>query len=519
MTVTVSCKNYSLIDDCEDFNTWDGGGGNPDDVTAFYKEGSQCVGFELWASGNLDIYITGSWNLDGVKHLRCWMMTTVLNELNTDALGGIQFYVSDGSNTGYYYVSGKTSYPGGWYPLVCDLSRTVDSGTKPTMSSITTIGLRFNLTASAKKVQSLWIDHLYVGDGLIDYGDDSGGPYDLDNILTADQDPSNGWGLLRKIGGIFYTTGNFTIGDNLGTNSCDFQPIGDILVFEQRRVGTSINVNSALYEIKFVGNGTGTTSIKIGDKVGTSGISGCTIKSIDPDRPFKITATDTNVETLGLYGSTFDTHGLVDLMVNSITREILNCTFTDGQAQIQPNTMKMEACNFISAGASVDGCVLIESVSHGLKNCSFINNPKAIEFESALSVTFDGLEFLGNTLDINNTSGGTVTINVLNTVNPPSTYSGDTDITVSASHKLTGMKQYSEVTYIETGTENVLFHVEDVDGTGETEYAYNATVEKTVDIQIHHLDYVPILVPNVTLTAVGGSIPITQAKDRTYHNP
>ena len=110
-------------------------------------------------------------------------------------------------------------------------------------------------------------------------------------------------------------------------------------------------------------------------------------------------------------------------------------------------------------------------------------------------------------------------INVLNSIYPPSTYTGTTNITVSASHKLTGMKQYSEVTYVESGTETVLFHVENVDETGETVYEYNATVEKTVDIHIHHVEYVPVLLESVQLTSVGGSIPITQRIDRVYSNP
>ena len=319
MTVTVTVKNYSLINACENEDDWIGG--NPSDTTDFFKEGTQCVGFELWASGNLDVYITGTLDLSGTKHLRCWVMLTTLNELNTDANGGIQFYVSDGTNTGYYYVSGKDSYPGGWYNLVCDLSRAVDAGTKPTMSSITTVGFRFNLTTGAKKVQSLWIDHIYTGDGLISYGDDGGSAFDLDNSLLADENTSNGWGILKKIGGVFYTIGSLTLGDGSGTNPCDFQATNDILIFEERAVGSSINVASTIYEIVCVGNATGTTSIKFGDKVGTSGISGCLIKANDSESPFKLIASDTDIDELGLYGTTFDTHGLIDLLPDGASLE------------------------------------------------------------------------------------------------------------------------------------------------------------------------------------------------------
>lgn len=417
MTVTVTGKNYTLINACEDSAQWTGG--NADDVTAFFKEGTQCVGFELWSSGNLDIYITGSWDLSGTKHLRCWMMTTVLNELNTDANGGVQFYVSDGTNTGYYYVSGSTTYPGGWYNLVIDLSRAVDSGTKPTMTAITTIGLRFNLTVAAKKVQSLWIDHLYHGDGLVAYGDDAGSPFDFDNVLAADENTSNGWGIIRKISGVYYLVGSITLGDGAGTNSCDFEDKNQIIIFENRKV------NSALYEISVVGNATGTTSFKIGEKSGTAGISGCTIKSISTSLAFKLTATDTDVATLGLYGSTFDTHGLSDLMINAANREVLNCNFTSGQGQFQPNTITVENCSFISCSSAIDAAVLLEFITHNMKNNSYINNPDAIEIETADTYVLDGDTFTGNTYDFNNTSGSSATVQNTNGANA-GTYEGST---------------------------------------------------------------------------------------------
>jgi len=428
MVVAVTGKNYSLINACEDSAQWTGG--NAADVTAFFKRGTQCIGFELWASGNLDIYITGSWDLSGTKHLRCWMMTTVLNELNTDANGGVQFYISDGTSTGYYYVSGKTTYPGGWYNLVIDLSRDVDNGTKPTMTSITTIGLRFNLTTGAKKVQSLWIDHIYTGDGLIAYGDDGGSAFDFDDILTADEDTTNGWGMIRKMGGVFYTVGSFTLGDT-GANTCDFQPMSDIIIFEDRKV------NSSLYAIDAVA-GTGTTSVKFGDKSGSSGISGCVIKSNAIGTAFKLTATDPDIDAFGLYGTTFDTHGVIDLQPYDAAFEVLNCNFVSGQGQIQPNTMTFKNNNMVS-NVDTEGAVLFESTSHNMEYNNYINNSRATEFAVANTYGVTGDQFSGNTYDVHfsaatgdliincggspkanpssveNDSTGTVTIN--NTVN------------------------------------------------------------------------------------------------------
>jgi len=92
------------------------------------------------------------------------------------ANGGIQFWASDGTNIGYWYVGGRDTYPGGWQNFVVDLTKGVDAGTKPpNMALITQIGTRHVLTLAGKNVDNVWIDHFCVCDGLVVSGDiDSG---------------------------------------------------------------------------------------------------------------------------------------------------------------------------------------------------------------------------------------------------------------------------------------------------------------------------------------------------------
>jgi hypothetical protein len=279
MAVTASCKNYSLINDCSDYTTWNGE--TPANVTDFYKEGTACVGFTVRGAGNNDIYLdAGSWNLSG-KHLRFWFMTTALKELDPESNGGIQIYLGDGTNTGYYIVGGSDSYPGGWYPIVLDCDRSPDSGSQPTLTAITLIGIRFVHTGTAKNSQNTWIDHVYTGDGLISYGDDSGSAYDFDDILAIDENTTYGWGLIRKVGGIFFTTGVLEFGDSAGTNSCDFNATSDVLVFEDRKTVTYDNIDTGLMGLNVVDNGTGTTEFQLGTKSGTAGVSGCLVRVQD----------------------------------------------------------------------------------------------------------------------------------------------------------------------------------------------------------------------------------------------
>lgn len=402
MAVTVNALNYSLLDDCEDSATWNGE--TPADVTDFYQEGTQCVGFTVRGAGNNDIYLdTGTYDLSGTVHLRCWFMTTALKELDPESSNGIQFYVTDGTNTAYWTVGGSDTYPGGWFPLVVDLSSTPTSGTKPTdMSVCTSIGLRFVHTGVAKNAQNTWIDHLHLSDGLEAYGDDGGGSFDLEDILTIENTPaSGGWGILRKIAGVYYLVGGLTFGDGDGTAACDFAETSKTMVFEDRWV------NSACYKIEVVDNGTGTTEFQLGTKSGTSGISGCTVQteSLSQTAKYAITATDSDITNFVLYGSKFIDHGAVSLPPDATGIEVIDCSFEAG-GQIDVDTCDVTGCAFISAD-SADAAVLIQSTSHSLTSCKFISCPTALEIDTAGSYTLSSVDFIGNTNDVENSASGT----------------------------------------------------------------------------------------------------------------
>lgn len=406
MTVTVSCKNYSVIDACENASNWSGE--TPADVTDFYKEGSQCVGFTMKDAGNNDTYLSGSWDLSGTKHLHFWFMTNNLKQLNTDANGGVQLYLSDGTNTGYYYVSGSTTYPGGWYNIVIDLSRNVDSGTKPTMTAITTIGIRVNLASGAKNVQNTWVDHVYIGDGLIAYGDVSGSPFDFDDILSVDEDPTNGgWGIIRKIAGIYFLVGSLDFGDGSSTNSSDFKDTSQAIVFEDRKV------NSNLYAFTVVGNATGGGKFQLGDKSGTQGVSGCLVRvqSLAQTAKFDITCTDTDVTDFKLYGCVFLDADSTSLPVNGSNREALNCSW-ESCGEILASTCKMQYCTVISAN---NRGLRITSNSHQVTYCTFISCTACIHINVSTTIDFSNLTFIGSNgtslYDIEHSVSGTLTIN------------------------------------------------------------------------------------------------------------
>jgi hypothetical protein len=382
MAITSSLLNYNGINNCENSGDWTGS--TPNDVTDFFKEGTQCVGFEMRALGDNDADIVVTEDLSGVTHLRLWIMLTMLKELNTDGNGGIQVYLSDGVNTGYWYVSGSDTYLGGWFNLCVDLSAGVDAGTKPTMSAITLLGVRVNLTVASKKAQNTWIDHIYAGDGIVIHGDDAGGDFDLDDVLAEDENTSNGWGIIRKIGGVFYIVGSLTFGDNAGTGDLKFKDENEIIVFEDRPV------NSALYDIVVVHNATGTGNFQLGSSSGGKGIGGCVFKA-EGTIKYKFTCTDNDIDIFKVYGCTFIDSGAVSFPPNVSGREVLSCSFT-ACGVVDPDTCVVKYCIFSDADTEA---LLIDTASHNVSVCTFISNPHGIDFAISTTLALDGCLFYG----------------------------------------------------------------------------------------------------------------------------
>ena len=83
----------------------------------------------------------------------------------------------------------------------------------------------------------------------------------------------------------------------------------------------------------------------------------------------------------------------------------------------------------------------------------------------------------------------------------------------TVTHKLTGLVANTEVTYVKVSDGSVVYHVEDVTASGETNYSYIYAGNVVVDILIHHECYEFIAIENVTLGNTNGEIPVQQRKD------
>ena len=327
-------------------------------------------------------------------HLRVPMMTILKPNLKTKALGGIQLIVYDGTNTATFDVSGGDTYTGGWEVLVCDPYGVPNSGTQIS-GTVNSITMNFKINVAAKNIITTWFDWISYGTGIKAYGGTNG-----DEITFSHIDTQDVYYLINeKIKGVYRLSGKLQLGDDDGTNDCYFKDSGQIIIFED------LEVNSSLYELKVIGNSTGTTIIDL---------SGNFITSVADN--YVITMTDaTNVTSVTLDGKIIQKAG--DFFGSSVVSG--DGTVFDQCGMLEPNASTLTNFTVKNGTESAD---LKFPTTNNLSNASFISSGTghAILLENTGEITFDNFSFTGYASSdgdtgnecIYNNSGGEVTINV-----------------------------------------------------------------------------------------------------------
>ncbi|MCA1806990.1 MAG: hypothetical protein LC687_03935, partial [Actinobacteria bacterium] len=304
----------------------------------------------------------------------------------------------------------------------------------------------------------------------------------LEDIFAIDDSTTYKYGVVQKAYGAYVITGKLIFGDASGTGSIDFVDKNQIVLFPDNDM-----VADTFYGISVVGNGTGTTNFTLGEESGGSGISGCTIKSVG-GKTFSLDVSDSDNDVIGLLGCSFINAGVITLPTIGTGRKMLNCNLnaTDG---VIVSTCEVAFCNFIAAD---DEAVILSSISHQLRDSNFIANLNAIRITVAETYSFDNLKFIGNTTDIDNTSGGAVTVNCSNGSNP-TTETNDTTIVNSVTLTLTGLVAGSDVVILEAGTSTELVNI-DANPDSDYAYVYTYAAEAYIDVGVFKAGYVPFYV-------------------------
>ena len=422
MAITIT-PLLTLISDCDATTGWTAVGGTNTLNIDVPIQGTGCIhNYSASAADRGSDYDFGVDKDLSVEDLYFWFALSKTGIIGDYGSTGLRIRVTDAAGVwGEWNLFGKNTVPhNGWIPWTVRVSQTYDAvsgGSGPSRSAIRKVGWRAN---SVLAKGYIYFDAWRYGTGLKLTEGTATVPATWEDIFAADDLAANKYGVIAKFGGVYYLQGQIQIGDAAQTIITYFKDLSKVIVFKDARV------DNDFYEIKILGAATYKTSFILGTKSGTAGISGCIINSQSSTKTYKITATDANIDAFGLYGCTFLEANTISLPVYATNHEVLNSIF-EKCAVVLVSTCIAENCNFISAD-DAGTRVTDTSASPVFKNSNLISCPYGVRIPNTGTYKFDNLKFSGSTsADIDNTSGGLVTVNCVNGANP-TTYTGNTVI-------------------------------------------------------------------------------------------
>lgn len=542
-TVSLGLTNVTVANNNTGFSVWkrDGTGGTPSAIseTDVFLQGTGACSVKVSNQGVILAYGTGGLDLSATgTHVYIWCNMLAGGLMATRASSGLciclssDATLSSGNNYSFFAVDGSDTYPGGWVRYVIDVSKTRTQGAGTlNLSDVRHIGMYCDTRPNVAKFDNLVIDRIDygAGAGLRVYGtsttDDLFG-----DILTADEGTiGNKYGVVTSKEGIIYVRGSIELGDSAGTNSTSHTDVDKIVVFENPQYYNGSSVvdcfATGFCGIDCVGNGTGTTNIQFGKKVGTGdtarGRNGLTIIGGAPGTFFEMD--DGNVDATLIYGSKLQAIDGTFTGSTNTSHEIIGTTFDNCSQFVPEGGVVMR--NDIFSGHTGTDAALLWNASIDIKNCQFIanadgtNDPAGIEHTVVGTVTYDNLTFAGNDNDIYlSATTGTLTVNSSNGANPvTSRTEGSSSVTIvnAVTITLTNLIAGSRV-YIENTTDTVVLFNE-IEATTTFSDSVNYTGDKSLLIRVGNASSTPKYkryTATGTLTASGFSLSVSQELDQ-----
>lgn len=477
MATPVLTTDFTVISTCNTTDNWAAGSIGTD--SDLYKQGGVSLAGTMRLSADNSTFTPPSAIDITNTHLRIWFLCTWVSMMDILANGGVQYFVSDGVNTGYWNMLGSDAYDGGWVLLVIYTGLDVDSGTKPDMSVITSLGLIYNQTADPKNVDNTWWDYFVYGDGYYVTGGSESDGVTLNDIYN--EDATNGYGVLQKINGVYFLNGLLGLGDLSDDLDCYFEDTSEAVVFTDDRV------DNTLYNIALYGGTNTSTSFQCGILAGSSGIQGLSFNAVGLQDYF-ITASGSFVDVFKLYGTSF--RNAADVLLPTVASgSVLNCNFEECR-EVIPQNYEMQYCNFISSNGYA---LILSDTNHGVKNSYFITCSSGINITASGTYPFDNITFDGCDYDIVNSSGADVIIEALNGANPQSyinLYGGSVTIENSVSISIHVEDVYGSdvqnvrcAVFKESDESTILNEFTDVNGDAEANYNYLSDTDIIVRIR------------------------------------
>lgn len=404
-----------------------------------------------------------------------------------DGTDGIGFHLAGSDVAAFRHAEG----PVGWQCLLLDTSLLPVNATAYngvigdlTITTITGIGSGFKtLSKALGGAANCFTDVIrYGNDGLIITTGTVGAPGTFNELAIEDRDPTSGkaYGITRELGaGLFGLQGPLTFGDNVGTVATYFADTSTTVSFEDRSIGT------AKYYIDIVGNATGSTTFKLGEKTGaTGGSNGCTL-SCPAGVGASFTASDADLQFLLLYGSTFAgfENGMTFStdVTNAPNHEIFASVFTNN-GQISPGGINFKN-NLIATSTDATGSLLLPASTTRMEDLQFVSDGTghAIYITATGTHTFSNYTYsgfgVGETTDavVYNNSGGLVTINVVGG-DSPTTRNGagaSTVVNNAVTVKVQGVTEGAAVKVLTVGSPETIIIETLADSNGEASTSIN----------------------------------------------
>ena len=422
----------------------------------FYVQGSNCISLGIAAAATkgmvfdnvtpINFVDTGA-NKDKLVYI--WMKSSCPGLCATRAGGGLTVRLCTTSATdGYrqWYIDGSDTLVAieGWTCYIVDPQ---SAGSVADVGSYNANSVRYfggtMTTIGSAKGQNFGVDQIAIGRGEIYVsGTVATAGSGFKEIATVDFGTgTNRWGIITEKQGIYFVKGKIIIGH--ATANTTFSSYNETVIWETPAYKGVTNVVKTIPDasvggtvgadglttyngLAFIG-GSGTTTIDFGVIVGTtngrSGSSFTCVTNAGLTTPGKTKAwVNVSDATIGLslYSSAFSGfEGGVDLYGTGVDDDDCFNTSFIGCGRLRTN-MEIRNCNILNSVAAVDdGAYLWESTTN-LQSSLFINNSRAIVFESTTGTpfAFTNLTFGSNAYDIRNESLGTIVINATGSYAP-----------------------------------------------------------------------------------------------------
>jgi len=332
-------------------------------------------------------------------HLYWWLLTAI--RPNMTAME-IRIGDSSGNYTGWNPAT-FALWDGSWKCFVQDLAATPDtsSGTID-LTDIVTLGVLYSTIGSNfRAIENCWVDACRFGTGLTA----TGTSFSLKDIADDDELVGNKYGILENKGGVIFSQGRITIGS--GATTTTLVSDNEVLAFLDGAVSPT------LYELNFVGTGN------------VSDIKDLTLRSdgTTDNARFYLDASDPDADVT-IDGLACTRAGLIDF---ASTSDIQNFTFNNCQ-QIDPSTGIFKygtVKNYIGT----TGAIIWPSDDTNISDIKFTICDNDIEYASGSDATPSLVNIIhddnAGDYDINNTSGGIITL-VLSGTSNGNSYQGST---------------------------------------------------------------------------------------------